>query len=165
MLSDIELVEEVLGLQNLVLYLQAQLREAKMSKDTEAANKRIERILRPDMDAGEVDEIVNRIYRQEAEMSEHTDYMGLFTTMHRAEQEREYVQALIAQGCNVAHDLLLVVLMEDEIIHTDEHPFCGDWKCPCHFDEDYVWEHHTQPYRSGLLTWEEAGRLLYGRQV
>ena len=26
----------------------------------------------------------------------------------------------------------LVVLMEDELVHTDEHPVCSDSTCPCH---------------------------------
>lgn len=29
------------------------------------------------------------------------------------------------------------VLMEDEPLHTDEHPFCDDPTCPCHDEEDY----------------------------
>lgn len=28
-----------------------------------------------------------------------------------------------------------VVLMEDPIIHTDEHPYCDDRLCPCHDEE------------------------------
>lgn len=75
-------------------------------------------------------------------------------------------EELIRRECDIADALAVIVIQcEDEIIHTNERPFCGDWQCPCHFDEEYVWEHHTQPYRSGLLTWEEAGRLLYGKQV
>jgi len=58
-----------------------------------------------------------------------------------------------------------VIPCENEPVHDNEHPFCDDWKCPCHFDQDYVFQYHTNPYRKGLLTWEEAGRLLYGQQI
>jgi hypothetical protein len=30
----------------------------------------------------------------------------------------------------------LIVIMEDPIIHTDEHPECDDPTCPCHEQED-----------------------------
>ena len=98
MLNNIELVEEVLHLQNTVMFLQAQLQEAR-------------------------------------KMNEHTDfYVGLFTTMHRVEQEREYAQQLIGRMC--AAPLVVVYDERDELVHTDEHPFCGDETCPC-MDELY----------------------------
>ena len=36
-----------------------------------------------------------------------------------------------------------VVIMEDELVHTDEHPKCSDQTCPCHdepepMDDDYI---------------------------
>lgn len=73
------LIDEILRLQNLVLYLQAQLQEArKMRRDSDFWD--IGSIGAPEMDA-----------------------------------------------CAAP----LVVLMEDEITHTDEHPYCGDETCPC----------------------------------
>jgi hypothetical protein len=32
--------------------------------------------------------------------------------------------------------IVYAVIMLDEIIHTDEHPECGDSTCPCHEQED-----------------------------
>ncbi len=72
---------------------------------------------------------------QEAAMSEHTDfYVGLFTTMQRVEREREYAQQLIGRMC--AAPLVIQYEERDELVHTDEHPFCGDETCPC-MDELY----------------------------
>jgi len=28
----------------------------------------------------------------------------------------------------------IIIPMEDELIHTDEHPFCDDAYCPCHLE-------------------------------
>src|SRR6266436_5528594 len=82
MLSNIELVEEVLHLQNVVMFLQAQLREERQ--------------------------------------------MNVRALMARA---------LIGRMC--AAPLVIQYDEGDEIIHTDEHPFCGDETCPC-MDELYA---------------------------
>lgn len=57
------------------------------------------------------------------------------------------------------------IAVEDEILHTPDHPFCGDWRCPCHFDEDMIWQYYIAPLRAGLLTRDEAGRFFYGRRL
>ena len=31
-------------------------------------------------------------------------------------------------------DTVIVIPMEDPIIHTDDHPYCCDLSCPCHDD-------------------------------
>src|SRR5260370_33207177 len=39
------------------------------------------------------------------------------------------------------HQHPLIVLMEDEIIHTDDHPFCSiDPTCGCHEDPELIAE-------------------------
>ena len=54
---------------------------------------------------------------------------------------------------------------DDEIIHTDSHPFCGDMMCPCRADFELIMEYVYQPVQDGLLTAEEGKRLYYGKQV
>jgi hypothetical protein len=61
--------------------------------------------------------------------------------------------------------LVHVVWMEDEQVHTDEHPFCGDSTCLCGEDSALVQEHITAPLHDGLLTNAEAMRLYFGRTV
>ncbi len=61
-------------------------------------------------------------------------------------------------------DKLLVIPMEDEIIHTDEHPFCMDLSCPCHNDLDLLNELGSE-VEGGLLTSWEAMRTLSGLQI
>lgn len=52
-------------------------------------------------------------------------------------QVMDTMEELIRHECDIADELaVLVIQMEDEIIHTDEHPFCGDEMCPC-MDELY----------------------------
>jgi RNA polymerase sigma factor (sigma-70 family) len=45
--------------------------------------------------------------------------------------------------------------MEDEPVHTDEHPFCDNPACWCHEDETLIAEVAAQ-VEGGLLTPEEA---------
>jgi hypothetical protein len=70
-------------------------------------------------------------------------------------------QTAIVQGSRVA----LIVLMEDELIHTDAHPFCSDFTCPCHQDSDLFYTHITQPFIDGLLAYEEMYPLFHGGLV
>ncbi len=51
------------------------------------------------------------------------------------------MEALIRRECDIADELAVIVIQCDEIIHTDEHPFCGDEMCPCHNDLLYLVEH------------------------
>lgn len=63
-------------------------------------------------------------------------------------------------------NVVLVVLMEDEKLHTDEHPTCSDPTCPCHEEEavnhanyrrlssdDFIPEYPRQPQET---TWYEC---------
>jgi hypothetical protein len=49
----------------------------------------------------------------------------------------------------------IVVLDEDEPIHTDDEPYCGDNTCPC----------VVQAVIDGLLTIDEALRIELGEQL
>lgn len=63
------------------------------------------------------------------------------------------------------------IMVEDAILHTDEHPFCHDPSCPCH---DVVtgdaWQNEAylrliaRPLLDGLLTAEEATLIFFDEQ-
>ena len=56
-----------------------------------------------------------------------------------------------------------VVLMEDDLVHTSEHPFCFiDDQCPYHDDPLLVSE-VKQAVLDGLLTPDEATNFVAGR--
>lgn len=60
---------------------------------------------------------------------------------------------------------VFIVRMEDELIHTDEHPFCSDDPCPCHDDADLVREYITQPLDNSTMTNTEAFRLYWNQTL
>ena len=62
-------------------------------------------------------------------------------------------------------NLLLVVLLEDAPLHTNEHPFCLDPECPCKEDETLNRMFLTKPLDNGLLTNSEALRIYFGTQL
>ena len=71
---------------------------------------------------------------QEAAM---TDSQG--PNMSRAWQSEmgAKLDELIASECDIADELVAVIVIQcDGLVHTDEHPFCGDETCPC-MDELY----------------------------
>jgi hypothetical protein len=53
----------------------------------------------------------------------------------------------------------------DELIHTDERPFCQDMTCPCHEDQELIEEYIAEHLRTGHLTEREAKRLYRGQQI
>lgn len=62
------------------------------------------------------------------------------------------------------------VIPVDDLIHTDEHPFCNDPKCGCHscstWEDVYRQNEYLEnPFDDGLLTVSEKYRLFWGRQV
>ncbi len=58
-----------------------------------------------------------------------------------------------------------LVLMEDEIIHTDDHPFCSiDPTCGCHEDLELIAEVHAA-VEQGLITPEEAMLIIQGKTL
>src|SRR5260370_17114191 len=60
-------------------------------------------------------------------------------------------------------NLLPVVLMEDPIFHTDDHPFCPDWSCTCHEEDQEAIARVAQWVKDGLLTPDEATQYILGR--
>lgn len=59
----------------------------------------------------------------------------------------------------------ILIPMEDELIHTDEHPFCDDPSCGCHDDVELIMEHLERPFDAGLLTSPEYFRIKEGKQL
>jgi len=58
----------------------------------------------------------------------------------------------------------LVVLMEDDLIHTPESPFCSDTTCPCREDPLLLAE-LDQQVTDGLLTPDEATAIVLGKTL
>ena len=75
------------------------------------------------------------------------------------------MEELIRRECDVADELAVIVIQCDEIIHTNEHPFCDDMMCPCRADFQLIMEYVYQPVQDGLLTADEGKRLYYGKQL
>jgi hypothetical protein len=65
-------------------------------------------------------------------------------------------------------DRPIAITMEDDLVHTADTPVCADPTCPDKDDEELLAEYSQQitPYvQDGLLTPDEATRLVQGRQV
>ena len=65
-------------------------------------------------------------------------------------------------------DRSIPIPMEDDLVHTAENPVCDDPTCPDKDDEELLAEYAQQlaPYvQDGLLTPDEATRLVQGRQL
>lgn len=62
-------------------------------------------------------------------------------------------------------NLVFIVLDEDPITHTNEHPFCDDPECDCHEDSTLVRMFITVPLNQGLMSNSEAIRLYFGTQL
>jgi hypothetical protein len=58
----------------------------------------------------------------------------------------------------------IVILMEDDILHTQSHPFCSDPTCPCHEDAELLSD-VARAVEQGLLTPAEATRFVEGKAV
>lgn len=56
---------------------------------------------------------------------------------------------------------VLIVWLEDPIIHDEQHPFCSDDSCPCHEDSDLMDEYIIKRLDSGLISNAEAVRLYW----
>ena len=62
-------------------------------------------------------------------------------------------------------DQPIVIPMEDDILHTQEHPFCSiDPSCPCHEDPGLLSD-IAQAVEQGFLTSDEATRIAMGKTV
>jgi hypothetical protein len=57
----------------------------------------------------------------------------------------------------------LVIPLEDDPLHTGEHPFCfADPACPCHEDQEAI-ATVNQAVQDGLMTPEEATDFVLGK--
>jgi hypothetical protein len=54
-----------------------------------------------------------------------------------------------------------IPVIESTMIHTSDHPFCGDLTCPCHHDEELLAD-VGDALASGRLRDEDACRVIYG---
>lgn len=52
----------------------------------------------------------------------------------------------------------------DELIHTDDQPFCPDGTCPCHEDQTLL-NQVAEAVHHGLLLPGEAVRLVAGQMI
>ncbi|HJT57399.1 MAG TPA: hypothetical protein VJ761_12945 [Ktedonobacteraceae bacterium] len=57
------------------------------------------------------------------------------------------------------------VILVDAIVHTTSRPFCQDVTCPCHEENQDAIATVAQAIADGLLTPDEATRLVAGKQV
>ena len=58
----------------------------------------------------------------------------------------------------------IIIPMEDDLVHTDEHPFCYDSTCGCHESPDVIAE-VAQDVADGLLTPQEASDFVTGKLI
>lgn len=74
-----------------------------------------------------------------------------------------HAQIITADGISTNAELIapLPVVMLDERLHTDKHPFCTDESCLCHANQEFFLEYIETPYQEGLLSSREALRLFY----
>ncbi len=61
-------------------------------------------------------------------------------------------------------NFILVIPVEDELIHSQENPFCFDSTCPCHEDQDSI-AIVAQHVQDGLFTPQEATDFVNGRTI
>jgi hypothetical protein len=58
----------------------------------------------------------------------------------------------------------IVIPMKDDLIHTQQHPFCSDPKCPCKEDSQLLSD-VARAVEQGLLTPDEATRIAQGQTL
>ncbi len=58
----------------------------------------------------------------------------------------------------------IVIPMEDDLIHTPDHPFCSDPTCPDKSDPELLAEVNQQIV-DGLLTPDEATAIVLGKTL
>lgn len=84
-----------------------------------------------------------------------------FVSIIPMEDTKMSAQELISRMCAAP---LVIQYEEGEIIHTDDKPFCLDPACPCHEDREAI-NAVNEAVEAGILTHEEATRLMAGKQV
>ena len=63
-----------------------------------------------------------------------------------------------------ADNFILVIPIEDDVLHTNEHPFCCNDTCPCREDQEALTTVNAA-LLNGLLTPDEAIAFIQGRTV
>jgi len=61
-------------------------------------------------------------------------------------------------------NFILVIPSEDDVLHTQEHPFCSDDTCFCRKDQEAL-NAVNAAIMNGLLTPDEATAFIQGRTV
>ena len=61
-------------------------------------------------------------------------------------------------------DNFIPVVPEDHLVHTPEHPLCGDPTCPCSEDTDTLIK-LDRAIKDGLITPDDATRIIKGQTV
>jgi hypothetical protein len=61
-------------------------------------------------------------------------------------------------------DRPIPIAVEDDILHTQESPFCNHPTCPCHEDKELLSD-VSLAIDQGLLTPDEATRVVMGTTV
>ena len=65
---------------------------------------------------------------------------------------------------DIKHPIAIPLEDEQDLVHTDNAPFCSDPSCTCHRDPELLVK-VAQFEIDGLLTLDEATRLVWGRQL
>jgi hypothetical protein len=63
-----------------------------------------------------------------------------------------------------ADTFILVIPLEDNQLHTNEHPFCFDPNCPFKEDQELIAQ-VAQQVQDGLFTPQEATNFVSGKTV
>lgn len=63
-----------------------------------------------------------------------------------------------------ADNYIIVIPMEDELLHAFDKPFCWDKTCLCH-DDQTLFRETEQFVREGLMTTTEAIMFIAGKTV
>lgn len=80
------------------------------------------------------------------------------------EAARDFAHRYVFE-CELMSEGLEVLIPVDELIHTDETPYCTDESCPCHDDAQLYGEYVLTPFMDGLQTFAEANELRWGEHV
>jgi len=60
--------------------------------------------------------------------------------------------------------IVVIPVEEGELLHTADYPFSTNVRCFCHEDEEEI-ARINEDYQNGLVTAEEATRIVEGKQL
>lgn len=60
--------------------------------------------------------------------------------------------------------IVVIPIEEGDMLHTAQHPFCYNETCFCHEDAEQI-ASVNEYYQQGLVTSEEATRIVGGKQL